>query len=432
MENSEQHKIIDVCTTVCRFVLAAVFIFSGFVKAIDPLGTQYKIQDYLDAFGWMFFPDFFPFLASVLLGMVEFCLGIYLFFGIRRIIAPRAVLLIMMIMTPLTFWLALYNPVSDCGCFGDAVVLSNWETFGKNVVLLSMSVVVLKWRKKIFPLVTRRFDWLISLYGFVFILCVTAYCYRELPIFDFRPYHAGANIREGMIVPEGENPTIYETHFILQKDGVEEEFTLENYPDSTWTFVDSRTVVKQKGYEPPIQDFSILSMEDGEDITEQVLSDDNYTFLLVAHQLSLADESSIDLINELYDYSLVYGYPFYCLTSSSDEDIQQWKENTGAEYPFCLMDNITLKTIVRSNPGLVLLKNGTVVRKWSVHNLPNEYQLEGPLDSLSIGRIDYQSFVYKTLMVMAWFIFPLLFICMVDMIWERHRNRRQNIVEESE
>ena len=150
------------------------------------------------------------------------------------------------------------------------------------------------------------------------------------------------------------------------------------------------------------------------------------------HQLSLADESSIDLINELYDYSLVYGYPFYCLTSSSEEDIQQWKENTGAEYPFCLMDNITLKTIVRSNPGLVLLKNGTVVRKWSVHNLPNEYQLEGPLDILSIGRIDYQSFVYKTLMVMAWFIFPLLFICMVDMIWERHRNRRQNIVEESE
>lgn len=432
MENNEQHKIIDVCTTVCRFVLAAVFIFSGFVKAVDPLGTQYKIQDYLDAFGWTFLPDFFPFLASVLLGMVEFCLGIYLFFGIRRIIAPRAVLLIMMLMTPLTFWLALYNPVSDCGCFGDAVVLSNWETFGKNVVLLSMSVVVLKWRKRIFPLVTKRFDWLISLYGFVFILGVTAYCYRELPIFDFRPYHVGANIREGMIVPDGEIPTMYETRFILQKDGVEKEFTLENYPDSTWTFVDSRTVVKQKGYEPPIQDFSILNMDDGEDITEQVLSDENYTFLLVAHQLSLADESSIDLINELYDYSLVYGYPFYCLTSSSDEDIQQWKENTGAEYPFCLMDNITLKTIVRSNPGLVLLKNGTVVKKWSVHNLPNEYQLEGPLDALLIGRIDYQSFVYKTLLVMAWFIFPLLFICMADMIWERHRSRRLEMVEESE
>ena len=424
MENNGQHKIIGICTTVCRFVLAVVFVFSGFVKAVDPLGTQYKIQDYLDAFGLTFLPDFLPFLASVLLGMLEFCLGVYLFFGTRRIIAPRTVVAMMTFMTPLTFWLALYNPVSDCGCFGDAVVLSNWETFGKNVVLLAMSVVVLKWRKRLFPLVTKRFDWVISLYGFLYILGIIIYSYRVLPVFDFRPYHVGANIREGMEIPEGKTPTIYETRFILQKDGVEKEFTLENYPDSTWSFVDSKTVVKQKGYEPPIQDFSIVSLEDGEDITEQILSDDNYTFLLVAHQLGMADDSTIDLINELYDYSLEYGYPFYCLTSSPDEEIQQWQENTGAEYPFCLMDNITLKTIVRSNPGVVLLKKGTVVKKWSVNNLPNEYQLSGPLESLPIGRVDYQSFVYKTILVMAWFIFPLFFICMIDLMWERYRNRR--------
>ena len=137
MENGKQHIAIGVITTVCRFVLAVVFIFSGFVKAIDPLGTQYKIQDYLDAFGWTgIFPEFVPFIASALLGMLEFCLGVYLFFGIRRIIAPRAVVAVMAIMTPLTFWLAWNNPVSDCGCFGDAVVLTNWETFGKNLVLL--------------------------------------------------------------------------------------------------------------------------------------------------------------------------------------------------------------------------------------------------------------------------------------------------------
>ena len=130
MENDRRHRLIGVLTTICRFVLAAVFIFSGFVKAIDPLGTQYKIQDYLDAFGWAgVFPEFVPFLASALLGILEFCLGVYLFFGIRRIIAPRAVVVVMAVMTPLTFWLALDNPVSDCGCFGDAVVLSNWETF---------------------------------------------------------------------------------------------------------------------------------------------------------------------------------------------------------------------------------------------------------------------------------------------------------------
>lgn len=425
MEESRKYKVIRACTTVCRFVLAVVFIFSGFVKAIDPLGTQYKIQDYLNAFGWAdLFWDFIPLGCSALLGILEFCLGIYLFFGIRRIITPRAIALLMLVMTPLTFWLALDNPVSDCGCFGDAVVLSNWETFGKNVVLLVMSLVVLKWRRYIYPLVTTRFDWLISLYGFLYIFSMVIYCYRGLPVFDFRPYHVGADIRAGMEIPEGKKPTVYETLFLMEKDGKQKEFTLENYPDSTWTFVDSKTVIKEKGYEPPIHDFSILTWEDGEDITEQVLSDENYTFLLVSHQLGLADDSTIDLINEIYDYSLEYGYAFYCLTSSPDDDIHKWLENTGAEYPFCMMDDITLKTMIRSNPGLMLLKKGVVIRKWSVNDFPDEYMLTGPLDTLPIGSLDLHSFVRRTVWVVAWFVFPLFFICIVDLSWERYRRRK--------
>ena len=431
MDDGKQHIVIGVITTVCRFVLAVVFIFSGFVKAIDPLGTQYKIQDYFDAIGWAgIFPDNIPFLASVLLGMLEFCLGIYLFFGIRRIIAPRAVVAVMVVMTPLTFWLALDNPVSDCGCFGDAVVLTNWETFGKNVVLLVMSLVVLKWRKRIFPLATTRFDWLIALYGFLYILCVTIYCYRHLPVFDFRPYYVGADIRQGMEIPEGVEPTELETRFVLQKDGVEKEFTLDNYPDSTWTFVDSRMVVKKQGYEPPIHDFSMIRYEDGEDITEQVLADEGYTFLLVAHQLGLTNESRIDLINELYDYCLEYGYAFYCLTSSSDEDIFKWQEDTGAEYPFCLMDNTTLRTMVRSNPGLILLKKGEVVRKWSVVDIPNEYELPGPLEQLPVGEIGRETLAYRLLGVFVWFAFPLFLMCMVDLAWERYRKKRELLQKE--
>ena len=425
MENGKQHMAIGIITTVCRFVLAVVFIFSGFVKAIDPLGTQYKIQDYLDAFGWTdVFPESIPFIAAALLGMLEFCLGVYLFFGIRRIIAPRAVVAVMAIMTPLTFWLALDNPVSDCGCFGDAVVLTNWETFGKNVVLLAMSLVVLKWRKRIFPLATTRFDWLIALYGFLYIFCMTIYCYRHLPVFDFRPYYVGADIRQGMEIPEGKEPTEFETRFVLQKDGVEKEFTLENYPDSTWTFVDSRTVVKKKGYEPPIHDFSMIRYEDGEDITEQVLADERYTFLLVAHQLEQASDSRIDLINELYDYCLEYGYAFYCLTSSSDEDILKWQEDTGAEYPFCLMDNITLKTMVRSNPGLILLKKGVVIHKWNVVDFPDEYQLSRSLEELPFGEISQEPFANRLFGVFVWFAFPLFLMCMSDLAWERYRKGR--------
>lgn len=431
MENGKQHIAIGVITTVCRFVLAVVFIFSGFVKAIDPLGTQYKIQDYLDAFGWTgVFPEFVPFVASALLGMLEFCLGVYLFFGIRRIIAPRAVVAMMAVMTPLTFWLAWDHPVSDCGCFGDALVLTNWETFGKNVVLLAMSLVVLKWRRRLFPLATTRFDWLIALYGFLYILCMTVYCYRHLPVFDFRPYYVGANIQQGMSIPEGEEPTEFETRFVLQKDGVEKEFTLENYPDSTWTFVDSKTVVKKQGYEPPIHDFSMIRYDDGEDITEQVLADEGYTFLLVAHQLGQANQSRMDLINELYDYCLEYGYAFYCLTSSSDEDILKWQEDTGAEYPFCLMDNITLKTMVRFNPGLMLLKKGTVVGKWSIIDIPDEYQLVGPLEQLPMGEANRPSFVYRLIGVLMWFAFPLFLMCMADLSWERYRKKRELLQKE--
>lgn len=431
MENGKQHIAIGVITTVCRFVLAVVFIFSGFVKAIDPLGTQYKIQDYWDAFGWTgVFPEFVPFIASALLGMLEFCLGVYLFFGIRRIVAPRAVVAVMAVMTPLTFWLAWDHPVSDCGCFGDALVLTNWETFGKNVVLLAMSLVVLKWRRRLFPLVTTRFDWLIALYGFLYILCMTVYCYRHLPVFDFRPYYVGADIRQGMSIPEGEEPTEFETRFVLQKDGVEKEFTLENYPDSTWTFVDSKTVVKKQGYEPPIHDFSMIRYDDGEDITEQVLADEGYTFLLVAHQLGQANQSRMDLINELYDYCLEYGYAFYCLTSSSDEDILKWQEDTGAEYPFCLMDNITLKTMVRFNPGLMLLKKGTVVGKWSIIDIPDEYQLVGPLEQLPMGEANRPSFVYRLIGVLMWFAFPLFLMCMADLSWERYRKKRELLQKE--
>lgn len=427
----EMERLIKVGTTICRFVLALVFVFSGFVKAVDPLGTLYKIQDYVDALGWTdIVPDFLITMASLGIGVLEFCLGIYLFFGIRRIIAPYTVAIVMLLMTPFTFWIALYNPVSDCGCFGDAVVLGNWETFWKNVVLLSMALVVLKWRKCLFPLVTTRLDWMVSIYGFLYIFILEIYCYINLPIFDFRPYYVGADIVKGMNIPEGEKPTEYETLFVLRKDGKEKEFTLDNYPDSTWTFVDSRTVVKNTGYEPPIQNFSILRLEDGEDITEQVLNDDDYTFLLVSHQLGMADDGAIDLINELYDYSLEYHYNFYCLTSSSEDDISDWKENTGAEYPFCLMDNITLKTMVRSNPGLILLKKGVVIQKWSIGNIPDEYELTGPLDTLPMVINDEKSLVYKIILVLSWFVFPLLFICMVDIVFKRYLSQRNKLKNE--
>ncbi len=368
---------------VCRFLLAAVFIFSGFVKAVDPLGSFYKIQDYLTAFGMAaWFPTYLQLLFAIVLSALEFSVGVFLFFGIRRRFATTLALLLMIVMTPLTLYLALANPVSDCGCFGDAWVLTNWETFGKNVVLFIAAVSVFKGGKQIIRFITAKMAWMVSMYTFFFVFVLSFYCLDNLPILDFRPYKIGKNIKEGMEIPEGAKPSVFESKFILEKDGKKQEFTLDNYPDSTWTFVETRTVLKEKGYEPPIHDFSIVSLETGEDLTDSILSDKGYTFLLVAHRIEKADDSNIDLINEIYDYSVEHGYGFYALTSSPEEQIELWRDKTGAEYPFCQMDDITLKTIIRSNPGLMLIKDGVILNKWSDNSLPDEYVLTDSLDKL--------------------------------------------------
>ncbi len=403
----------------CRLVLALTFILSGFVKAVDPLGTQYKIEDYAEAMhlGGLL-PEFAALALSVGQAALEFALGIFLLFAIRRRLTSRLVLAIMLVMTPLTLWLALANPISDCGCFGDALVLTNWQTFWKNVVLLAMACVVV-WRPMdMFRFVSKSNQWIVINYTILFILAISGWSLYDLPQFDFRPYHVGASIPEGMELPEGAEQPQFETTFILEKDGRQQEFTLDNYPDSTWTFVDSRTVQTSEGYVPPIHDFSITTGE-GDDITDIVLSDEGYTFLLVAPYLDKADDSRFDLINELYEYSQEHDYPFYCLTASSEREQQAWSQRTGAEYPFCTTDGITLKTIIRSNPGLVLLKGGVVMGKWSNNRLPqlSDEEAQQELEQLPMGQLPQDSVPGKILRLLLWFVLPLALLTIADRTW---------------
>lgn len=404
---------------LCRLLLAVVFILSGFVKAVDPLGTQYKIDDYLEA---MHLAGLLPSMAtlslSVLQAVVEFCLGIFLLFAIRRRFTTISVLAILAVMTPLTLWLAIANPIADCGCFGDAIVLTNWQTFFKNVVLLLAAIVVVRWPKEMFRFVSESNQWIAVNYSVVFILLTSLWCLYDLPLFDFRPYHVGANIQEGMEMPEGAAQPEFETTFIMEKDGHRQEFGIDNYPDSTWTFIDSRTVMTKEGYVPPVHDFSITTLA-GDDITGRVLSDTSYVFLLVAPFLEYADDSRLDLINEVYEYAKEQGYSFYGLTSSNEQAISRWRDMTGAEYEFCLTDGTTLKTIVRSNPGLVLLKHGTVIRKWSHNNLPviEETEASLPLERLEIGQMPASSVSRKVTKILLWFVLPLMVLSIADRIW---------------
>ena len=279
--------------------------------------------------------------------------------------------------------------------------------------------IVVAWKPlEMFRFVSRTNQWIVINYSALFILAVAAWSLYDLPQFDFRPYHVGASIREGMEMPEGAEQPQFETTFILEKDGLQKEFTLDNYPDSTWTFVDSRTVQLTEGYVPPIHDFSLTTAA-GDDITEEVLNDTSYTFLLVAPWLEKADDSRFDLINEVYEYSLEHGYGFYCLTSSTEEAQQLWRETTGAEYPICLTDPITLKTVIRSNPGLVLIKDGTVVRKWSHNSFPVIEQEEAqlPLERLDIGRLPGDTVAGKIIRLLMWFVLPLALLTLADRLW---------------
>ncbi|MCF0185398.1 MAG: triose-phosphate isomerase, partial [Bacteroidaceae bacterium] len=217
---------------------------------------------------------------------------------------------------------------------------------------------------------------------------------------------------------EGKQAAEYETRFILEKEGKRQEFTLENYPDSTWQFVDSYAVQVKEGYEPPISDFSLERLSDGEDITTAVLADEGYTFLLVAYDLSTAQQGTVDLVNELYDYCLKYGYRFYAVTASGDEAVKQWRYDTGAAYEFCRMDAIPLKTMVRSNPGLVLLRQGKVLNKWGCNDFPTEEDLVAPIERTSLAVLLPDAPYEQLWKVLAFFLaIPLAIITLLDRVW---------------
>ena len=361
---------------VARTVVGLTFILSGFVKAIDPLGTQYKIQDYLAAIPpSLSLPDMLTLLMSISLSMVEFTLGAFMLTAISRRVTARLTLLFMMVMTAVTVWIYIADPVKDCGCFGDALTLTNLETLLKNIVLLALAALV-AWRPThIGRLMSRSNQMLLGQMLMVTPVALSFWCLYDLPLIDFRPYHIGADIKAGMEIPEGAEQPVFDTTFIMEKDGERREFTLDNYPDSTWTFVDSKTVTVKEGYVPPIHDFSITAA-DGEDITDMVLGREGYTFLLISPDLDKADDQNFGDIDQIYEFSQDNSIPFYCLTASTEKSQQHWQNITGAEYPFCMTDATTLKTMIRSNPGLMLLEKGVVRGKWSHNRLPETTELE--------------------------------------------------------
>lgn len=411
-------KLRITVVNVCRFVLAATFIFSGYVKAIDPLGTLYKLKDYAAAMSLNgLLPDWALVGVAIALGALEFALGVFMLFAVRRHVVSRITLAFMAAMTVLTLWIFVADPVKDCGCFGDALKLTNGETLMKNIVLIACAALV-AWRPAdMARFISRSNQWIVRYYTVAYIVITSVYCLYTLPIFDFRPYHVGMNIKQGMEIPEGAEQPEFESTFLLRKNGETREFTLDNYPDSTWEYVDTRTVQTKKGYEPPIHDFALTTCDTGEDITEQVLTKRGYTFLLVSPRLAVADDSNFGDIDQIYEYAEENGADFYCVTASANDEIERWRDLTGAEYQFCNADETTLKTMIRSNPGLMLLKDGTIIGKWSHNALPQTDDLTAPLQQLAIGKAQNDSTTKRLLIVLLTFFLPLSALTLADRLW---------------
>ena len=411
-------RLLKMIVNLCRIIVAVTFIFSGFVKAIDPIGTQYKLQDYLGAIGMAgILPNWTLLAVAVFLAAIEFCIGIFLLFAIQRRLISKLTVAFMAFMTMVTVWIVVADPVKDCGCFGDALHLTNTETLIKNIVLLVCSLVIMYRPLAMFRFVSKSNQWIFTNYTIVFILVSSGLSLYYLPIFDFRPYHIGVNIPRGMEIPKGAKLPQFKTTFIMEKNGQRKEFTLDNYPDASWKFIDSKTVQTSEGYIPPIHDFSITDNKTGLDLTNSVLGHKGYTFLLIAPHLETADDSNFGDIDRLYEYAQSYDIPFYCLTASTTKAIKRWIDLTGAEYPFCITDEAVLKTIIRSNPGLLLLKDGTIINKWSHNNLPNDAKLSRPISQSSLGKMPKDSVPAKILEIVLWFILPLTLLTLADRLW---------------
>ena len=366
----KHNPTLHIIGSISRTLLGLTFIFSGFVKAIDPLGTTYKIEDYLGAFGG-FMEVFTPLAEPFAWGLIcfEFVLGIVLLLNIKTGVSSWLALTMMLVMTPLTLWIALNNPVSDCGCFGDALVLTNWQTFWKNIVLLILVAILLCTKRHIPQTLVWQAELCLTLIALLFVLSLMTYTRLHLPLVDFRPYKTGNNIPELMEIPEGAPTDVYDIRLIYEKDGVQQEFTLQDYPknDSSWVFIDQRSTLISKGYEPPVHDFTITN-EDFEDMTYDVLEDERPVTLAILYKVEKTNIKQACRLQAMAEKAEWNGEPFYLLTGSGEEEIAAFRELTGYTYPIYSCDPVTLKTIVRANPGIVVLERGIVTDKYNLRN----------------------------------------------------------------
>ncbi len=418
-----KNKLLAITLCVSRIVFGLTFVFSGFVKAVDPMGSAYKFMDYFRAFdlSWL---NTFAVPLALLLSAIEFTIGVAILLGLMRQLATRLGFLFMVVFTPLTLYLALANPVKDCGCFGEALILTNWETFGKNVILFGMSLLMLKRSSDMRPLFSQRVRFIPLLFAFFYAAGISVVALYDMPILDFRPFKTGTNIVEAM-----QTDTSNDIHVLVyEQNGNKKEFTLDNYPaeDSTWTFVESKTIRPEGTKEATITDFFVTDA-DGEDLTNDILTNPHPTFLLISPDWAISDDSFIDKINSLHDYAVDMDYRFYAISSQDNEKEFEWMEDTGAEYPFLYSDATILETIMRPLPGVVFLIDGHIIWKKHPRNLPSHEEIEQQIENFNLQKIEKSNPNKIILYAFLIFFVPILLLLCFDKLLKENKPNQGKI-----
>lgn len=370
-------------THISRFLVGGLFIFSGFIKANDPLGFSYKLKEYFEVFqndtGMAFF-EWFAHIAlplAIIVCASEIILGVMLLIGYKTKLTLWLLFAQIAFFTFLTFYSACYNKVTHCGCFGDFLKLKPWESFWKDIALLIFITLLFAGKDNIKELFAPMASSAVFLIGAIFAVGFPIYAYRNLPPLDFRAYAPGMSIKENMKKGEGYKEAVYETGFIYEnlKTGKKEHFDLKNYPwqdTLNWKWVATDPKLISDAVNPPkITDFTVTNLN-GENVTDSVLNDKNYSFWIIMYDLKLTDDDQT-LMAKINDFCKLAGQDkekVLAFTASNASEIDGFKKKNNASYQFVTADAIVLKTMVRSNPGLMLIKNGKVMMNWHHNNFP--------------------------------------------------------------
>lgn len=372
-EGISAHPRLRNCITwIGRLIVGSTFLYSGFVKGIDPWGSLYKFSEYLAIFGFDFGHNIV--LAGVfLLCIYESLCGICLLTGAFRRSAPILTSLMMLVMLPLTFWIMISDPVNDCGCFGDALIISNEATFYKNVVISVFLVWLIPYNRMARPLVTPYLQWIEAASSAIYILIIGAIGYLYQPLIDFRQYKTGTPITD--FSDSGvETPSYI---FVYEKDGKRLEFSEDDeLPDEAegWTFI-GRKEVKTDAHDESVKgatekNLTLWSLDGDEDVTHEVLTDEGDMIILFMPDLKKVSIASTWIINSLKDRAATLDIPMIAVVSGSLNDIAEWEDLSLADYPIYTADDTQIKEVVRGNPGVVYLSDGNIKWKSTLRSLP--------------------------------------------------------------